>query len=449
MSEMIYFNGIDLDLVGQGAGVFSRPPMHLDLFLKTLPQAASIENLQPKDVVDGVDPGDLTSAGWGVIVHEDERPELLEALVALLEHRAEQVGPRFRILHYREGEDCGRFLIRHRAGRIEADPDSLPYYLMIVGSPEKIPFSFQFDLDLVYAVGRICFERAEDYAQYAFNVVYHEVCGRPSPKKAVFFGMGNGDRLTELSQNGLVTPLAVKLAKRSEGASLGWGIEVVDSEQATQARLSGYLHDGQAPALLFTASHGTTCSHDAGRRLRMQGGLVCSDWQLGQPFREEYCFFGENLDASAQMSGMIAFFFGCFTAGTPAYDTTLPKSTRVLHEHDFVAALPQAMLAHKKGALAVIGHVDQCFQHSFLWEETICEIDHFASTLGKLMRGMPIGYSMEHFNRRFASMSAWLTDLIYDPEPPQEDYVKLVRWLSLQDARNYVVLGDPAVHLRV
>lgn len=449
MSDLIYFNGVDLDLVGQGADFYSRPPMDMELFLKTLPILESGDRLQPKDTIEGLDPSDLRSVGWGVIVHENENPEILVALTELCEHRAGQAGSLYRVLHYREGEECRRFLIRHNAGRIEADPERLPYYLVIIGSPEKIPFSFQIELDLIYAVGRICFEKLEDYRQYAHNVVYHENCGQPSSKRAVLFGMGNGDHLTKLSQDVLVRPLATKLVKRSEDAFLGWRIEMVESEQATHTRLRGYIHSEQAPALLFTASHGTTFSKDSERRRRLQGGLVCSDWQMGQPVSEESCFFGGNIDGGAHMSGMIAFLFGCFTAGTPACDTTIPNATRRLHDYDFVAALPQAMLAHNQGALAVIGHVDQCFLHSFLWEETISEIEHFASTLGKLMRGMPVGHAMEHFNRRFALMSAWLMDQFCNPEPPSESSIKLRSWVSLQDARNYVVLGDPAVRLRV
>lgn len=76
----------------------------------------------------GVKPEDLASAGWGVVYPLGERARFERLLADLLELRKKQAG----------------------------DPHRLPYYLLLVGSPEQISFQFQGQLDQVFAVGR-CF----------------------------------------------------------------------------------------------------------------------------------------------------------------------------------------------------------------------------------------------------------------------------------------------------
>ncbi len=60
-----------------------------------------------------------------------------------------------------------------------------------------------------------------------------------------------------------------------------------------------------------------------------------------------------------------------------------------------------------------------------------------------------MGSSMEFFNERYAELATDLTnefeDLKYGKEPNDLEFARL--WIASNDARNYVIIGDPAVRL--
>lgn len=404
-------------------------------------------------------PGDLGQAGWGVIFAEQD-PAIREALAPLLDRRREQANERRDGL-YQELTVCPKesktsFLARQGISPGPADPAKLPYYLLLVGDPEAIPFEFQYQLDVQYAVGRIHFDQVEDYARYARTVVAAE-SGRVSrPSTAVFFGPRNpGDAATERSSDHLVAALSTRMGDLFPA----WSVQAALGEHATKARLKACLEGEDRPALLFTAGHGLCFRAGSSRQRDLQGSLVCQDWPGPEHDLEENHYFAAgDVTDQARLSGMITFHFSCYGAGTPNRDDFPDPVTgyRPIAPRAFLSRLAQRLLSHPGGgALAVIAHVDRAWGWSFGGPE---DTQHtlrpvFESTLQRLLSGYPVGFATEYFNSCYAELASDLDDELRRPSTRRNRDRRKRRiaqlWTNRNDARSYAVLGDPAVRLAV
>jgi len=253
----------------------------------------------------------------------------------------------------------------------------------------------------------------------------------------------------------LVRPLLEKLGRTLPD----WQMTTFLSGEATKARLAELLGGSETPALLFTTSHGLGFPCGDARQRPHQGALLCGDWPGPESWKaaipQDFYFAGDDLAADASLRGLISFHFACYGAGTPRLDDFAQRALKdraAIAPEAFLGALPQALLSHPRcGALAVIGHVERAWGYSFLWKGAGAQTVAFESALRRLLDGHPVGSAMEYFNARYAELSTMLADRLDEMElgakPDPAELAGL--WTANNDARGYVILGDPAVRLPV
>ncbi len=488
--EKLFFNGIDIatggdllapmtpdDVLAMAKGQRKKQDGDLDQKAHADQLANRHERKTQRHLgpVEGVDEKNLAETGWGLILAGDDpdAPAIWDALKELRDHRQGQAakinGKRYRIYTgadgYWPGDTGIKFMGRHGADASKpVKPDTSPYYLLIAGDPARIPYRFQYQLDVQYAVGRIHFKTMDEYARYAHSVVEVEKKIEAQewslPRRAAFFGVANeGDTATNLSADHLVKPLAKAVAKDHPD----WMVQSVLKKDATRARLAHLLGGDETPALLFTASHGAGLPSGHPDQQRYQGALICQDWVRegwpeGQPIPPDYFFSADDVGDDARLLGLIAFHFACFGAGTPLLNDFpyYDDSWDLIAPGPFVARLPQTLLGHPKGgALAVVGHVDRAWESSFTSSYGGVKQEQtqvFESAFKRLMDGYPLGSAMEHFNDNYAALSAFLTDEIQylrqgKVTDPASAWQLAGLWTANNDARGYVIVGDPAVRL--
>lgn len=413
------------------------------------------------DPIDDADLMRLACCGWGVIFGRNVGEEVREALRPLLEHRRAVAGKLVESA-YREfwGDDgCAAtetaesFLNRHQAPADgPVDPAAMPYYLLLVGGPQEISFAFQYDLDVEFAVGRIAFESPEEYRRYALAVVAAERAALAKPHCTFFSPTHPGDTAGAAALKDLVEPLRKDLAERHPD----WTFDAITGAAASKESLARLLLE-KPPSLLFAAGHGMAFHNSDPRQRLDQGAMVCSDWPgrqrwKGPPAATHY-LGADDLPDSVDLQGSIVFQFACFSAGTPQFDDFRLVDREFLSVGEaFLARLPQRLLAPAsgKGALAFIGHIDRVWTHSFRRQHpTLFDRVIYREVLGRLVRGLPVGHAMQLLNRRHAHLAA--RQAVEHDRLRSAEGIDLAgfahRWLLLNDARNFFLIGDPATRL--
>lgn len=484
-------------------GRFGSEPRELQTVYKAKQEVAETPHL---GVVSGIDSRDLAQARWAVVVNATERADLIKAIWPLIEHRMAQMGVKVPsvsfmpdedaaswlarhtdngqktlrshwgrippVLIYRPGERASRWLDRHDVSQGPVDPRrGVPYYLLLLGRPGPlhqkdnsfIPFAFQYELDLFWAVGRLCFtdsngdHRLADYATYAERLVGFEQrsdAAQQVRREIVYYATLH-DAATKLSVEELVRPL-IHWTEDPANVPARCGVTPRSfvADKAVRSTLERILRgegDGRAPAVLFTASHGLGLPVHDERLVLHQGALVTQDWPGFGNVRREHWFAGEDVDDQAHLEGAIALLFACYSVGCPEHDEFIFDERRGrprVAPFPLIGQLPQRLLL--RGVQAVIGHVERAWSYSFRSADGArSQTQAFEDVLARLVLGEPVGNATDEFNMiqgaRAMALTEELENIKFGKQPDPFELARL--WIARNDARNYALLGDPAARL--
>ncbi len=410
------------------------------------------------------DVGDPLQAGWTFIVaKQDPRySEIIEALKPLALHRGMEE-PSAPLIFGGEPEDTwGDWLVEnYYAGELEGK--KIPQYVLMVGGPDMLPFRLQSLMDAVANVGRLDFETMDQLKQYVQKVIRLETAADPVVKREVilFAPDGGTDDPTYFSSEYMVKPLNEHIKEKMKFQTTAlMGIE------ATKQNLVEALRGSEA-ALVYTASHGLGLTGGPIDQQKKYNGAICCQARGQLTMQDLFC--ADDVPAKEPfLEGAVLFQFACFGYGTPAqsdYTHWIAEEgmmPRKYADADFIAALPKRLLAHSRGPIVYVGHLDTAFLHGFtdqndpyLMERWHDRIQPFVHAVDQLLEVQPSGLAMEDMNKKY-SISNIMLNGIYDrlqrgtfKWTPDTEKRFLDTWIIRSDAQNYMVFGDPAARLRI
>jgi hypothetical protein len=378
------------------------------------------------------DPDDLRHMGWGLVTPSNLAPEIRGALAPLLAMRQQQSTQLYKEIEYRPGESASSFLSRHGLSASTIEPSRVPYYLLIAGRPQQIPFSFQQQLDVSLAVGRVHFDRIEDYARYAESVVAAESSGPPQARELVLFAPRHHDDAHSATLAQLVAQLGEETLRASD-----WRTTTLAGPDALKNALRETLHRPPAPAIMLAAAHTIHFAEESFERHFDEGALVCGDWGgVGTPPDRTHILAARDVPLVDAPRGTVSILWGSNTVGSDEP-----------HSAPIVTALAQRLLGGASG-LAVVGLAGRMLGLSLgLGDPSPRQALTLA--IRAMTQGRRVGHAMQAVSDTVAALSSELSDALEQARFGRElDATRLIHtFLTRADLRHVVTLGDPAVRV--
>ncbi len=420
------------------------------------------DELEPTPYPSDANPREV---GWTYMIskNDPQRAQLEEIILPLAQHRGMKEPEKY--LKYNRGIDSTSmdwmdFLTKHYFRKGLTIKGKIPKYVLIVGGPDQIPFRFQSLLQCVAFVGRVAFDSLKDLRTYVKKVIRLETADEPAAKKeALFFATDGGKNdPTFYSRRNMIEPMAEWVKKE-----LKYDTRALLGDEATKGNLMKSLKRSN-PALVYTASHGLGAINESISIQKRFNGAICCQQQPGDKFLKTLLTAEDIPDDRPFLEGSIFFQFACFGFGTPKTSDYAHWMEEKSHSNkrDLISAIPKKLLAHPRGPIAYIGHldtalllgiVDENFQRMRRpWHPNVVPLKNAVEDF-LLLR--PAGLGMKDINDRFNLSGAAIANEMDLVKQGMTFWDKkfynnfVVTWLTRNDAQNYMTFGDPAVRVRV
>jgi hypothetical protein len=413
---------------------------------------------KPVDLRDWRDP----NVGWGIVAAEPAGVnaadlaagnDLPEPIQALCKERGN--APIFR---YRDGWNQRFRLLRNYREQIDVaigqspfgtQRECIPYYLLICGGPDQVPWELQYILNAHYAVGRLHLsgQPLENYLN-ALRSDWKDA-GANVRKALVWAVNYGGDDITSLMHDVIAVTVRDKL---TADADLAPGVLFLDGGgTATAAGLVKGLSKSK-PAVVVTTSHGQTYPLDNLETLTNSLGLLVDQNYASMQV--------SDLLPQWQPAGAIWYAHACCSAGASA-QTLFAGLTEEGSEVDRilkgvaqvgnkVSPLPTALLGAQNPLRAFIGHIEPTFDWTLRNPDTNQSLTSSLeqALYNELYQPAPVGFAFRRWYDRLAPLyTAYDQELLAFGRGNNTRAAMLKDLLSARDVQSTVLLGDPTVIL--
>ena len=352
----------------------------------------------------------------------------------------------------------------------ELEEQDIPYYRLILGDLHEVPQTVQQAVTVNGLVGRLAFDRDDDYEAYAAKVLASE--GGQIPDRwpdVTMYTVRDETPETEELHRDLTAPTFARLHRNFDLDDWPHDAHQYVCEPPSPAHLLDCARTA-AGSVLFTLSHGEGAPRDGWRddherQRQFQGAMTFGEGRLCASDVAEGHF----------LPGGIWFMNACFGAGTPGQSAFLPwlqKLADINYQHrdiaqlvrhslpaagvpPFIAALPKAALANPDGPLGFIGHIDLAWTYGF-GDHADRNHGHgkritvLHGVLSSLSQGQRFGACFHHLTHYVnATIASEFPAVVKqaDEHGRISDPRYLHLWMMSEDLRGYALLGDPAARI--
>lgn len=402
--------------------------------------------------------------GWGLVLPEDpglsyaER-ERAEDLPGSARELAEARSPTGKpvVLRYDPADETS--LYRYENGARHPIPvtgegvrgtgrGGLPYYLLLLGPPDRLPWELQFRLNLACFTGRLDLDQAglDNYVQAALSSWSGSAARATSP--LLWTVQHEAGDITWLMRQSVGDRI---FRRWHDDAQIGAAARALRGEEATCARLGSALSE-VSPAVVVTTSHGMTGPlHDLETMRSTLGRLVDADQRMLDP---------ADLLAGWAPDGVVWYALACCSAGGSGrnqFKGLLAPQSRAAIVIEAVsslgpvtAELPRALLGAARPARAFIGHVEPTFDWTLRRADsglvtTSAVVEAFYDELFQVPPP-PVGFALRKYFGQAAALSAlWSSQVQAVRRRESARSASLLAGLAGIDRQCTVLFGDPAV----